>query len=266
MWLGAGVTISLSNVMKHTLKNIHISGSTAIPAPELRSTESVSELVAHHTCDPHQFGLAEFWEAERRKVEALLIEAERSAQRLLEKAKLDAASITESARQAGYESGYEEGKWQAYQEFEVQYQKYLDEFIQLMMECSQLPAKIAGHVIEPLSTAVMESLRRLLDRELHLQPAEIEEEIKSALRVVLDAGKIEIHLHPDDYRRLPEWFLDRVHQQGLQQEIIVITDETVTQGGFEIRSNVGRVDATVETKIDLLHPLFKEFIERSVLP
>jgi flagellar assembly protein FliH len=75
---------------------------------------------------------------------------------------------------------------------------------------------------------------------------------------------VEVRVHPDDFVRATEAHPRWKSAKFGEWEVVIVPDIGVSPGGCEVRSGHGRVDATLETKLELLESVLAEVMERSV--
>jgi flagellar assembly protein FliH len=200
--------------------------------------------------------------AARREADSLLAAAKHSAEQVLAQAQREADQIREQARVEGREAGYQDG-WQAgHSECEQSWRERIAQ-AQAVVEAAQREREHLLQSAQPTITAIaMEAVRVLLHRELALAPADIEQMVGGLLQYVLDGGRVEVRVHPDDFPRAadahPVWQRAKLGDW----EIAVVPDPAIAPGGCEVRSDVGRVDARMETKLELLEQVLRDVLER----
>jgi flagellar assembly protein FliH len=93
-------------------------------------------------------------------------------------------------------------------------------------------------------------LRALLADELALRPEHIAALVERELGSVRRAREIELRLHPDDARLLEP--MERIHARlELLGSLRVVQDGGLARGGCVLITNLGEVDARLETRLEL---------------
>lgn len=208
-------------------------------------------------------------------VQARLAEAELHCQGLIETARVEATRILETAaeqaerlqaeaeqhgRADGYTAGYAEGL-DACQETCGTLVAKAQDVVRLTAESR---AGLLRSMVEPLTALTMEALRTLLRRELEESPADVAEMVENLLQYVLESSLVEVRVHPDDFSLAttahPRWKSAKFGEW----EVSIVPDLSVARGGCEIRSENGRIDATVETRLELLQEHLRQAVADEV--
>lgn len=92
------------------------------------------------------------------------------------------------------------------------------------------------------------ALRALLQEELALKPEHICAVVDRELLRLQRARTVTLHVHPLDARLLAPC-ASYVEGLSLRGVLCVVEDESVTRGGCILHSNLGDVDASVETRL-----------------
>ena len=110
---------------------------------------------------------------------------------------------------------------------------------------SELSPRAASHTA---SASVAAALRALLDEELVLKPGHIRSVVERELTRVRRARAVRLHVHPQDAALLDQCaaYVQRLELRGVLE---VIEDDSLTRGGCLVHSNLGEVDARLETRL-----------------
>lgn len=190
--------------------------------------------------------------------------AEAQAQDILEQARTNALQIRQEAMQQGREEGYTTG----YEEGLAACQSTCDDLIKKTQEIVQEAKEHRGVVLrsmtEPLVHLVTEAVSVVLQRELELTPANVEQIVSELLRHVMDSNSVEIRVHPDDFitatEAHPKWLAAKFGEW----EVVVVPDPGVQRGGCEVRSEDGRIDAQIGTRMQLLQEDLRRIVSEEV--
>jgi flagellar biosynthesis/type III secretory pathway protein FliH len=96
---------------------------------------------------------------------------------------------------------------------------------------------------------------QLLGTTLSMEPDKIVSLLKPHLARMRRAQRLVLHLHPDDATWLqehPEALTELREQHTLASSIELRSDASITRGGCVVESNIGDLDARVETRLTLL--------------
>jgi flagellar assembly protein FliH len=142
------------------------------------------------------------------------------------------------ARQAGYQDGYRDGL--------VALESFKQAFAAQM--AAQLGALVAAFDTEfaQLESRMAESVARQVVRsELTTRPELAATVASQAVEAVLLSAKhIRVHVHPEDLALVQQGAADALGARGAR----LLADTGMSRGGCRVESDLGRIDATIETR------------------
>jgi flagellar biosynthesis/type III secretory pathway protein FliH len=103
---------------------------------------------------------------------------------------------------------------------------------------------------ERMMPRLARALTALVGQELALSPAHIRSIVDGELARVRRARAIELHVHPDD-RQLLDSTEDMRSRLELAGALRVVEDAQLTRGGCVLITNLGEIDARLETRLEL---------------
>lgn len=190
--------------------------------------------------------------------------AEQQAKAMLDEAARQIEARAEEAREAGYREGYEAGRQEAMTACAKEYQQWIEQAEGVLREAQLARLRLLGDIHHTLTRIAVHAVQTILRRELLLQAADIDAIVSDLLQYVVDGTKIEVRVHPHDFAAAtaahPRWTSTKFGEW----EIIIVPDTSVSEGGCEIRSEVGRVDSRLETKLTLMQEAIREVMERGI--
>jgi len=169
--------------------------------------------------------------------EKILAEARENARELLDKAKADAAGIREEARRAGYEEGLTQ-LTQTIHDAKTQYGRMLNNSEQEMLKLS---LKIA---------------ERIIGRCVEVEPHMMLEIIHKAIESLKYQKEIRIRVNPEDLGYPKDNKMELYTMLGESKEIEIVEDLLVGRGGCIIDTEIGTIDARLETQLRVVEKLF----------
>ena len=103
---------------------------------------------------------------------------------------------------------------------------------------------------------------KILERELLSGSANFEALIKPLLEAIPSAAQIKISVHPDDFKQAKQ-----IRPEGLLRRPVdtfeVVENPTIKKGGCLIETNVGMIDALLETRLqEIQKSLWQEVSEK----
>ena len=151
-------------------------------------------------------------------------------------------STLESARQKGYDEGFERGHAEGVakaQAITADIEQLLTAMVEPFAKQEETLFREQCLVISRIATAVIE-------RELQLEPATIEQAVSSALEVVKNEPQpLEIEINASDLERLETVAPDLLQGKSWRVE----TDHDLMPGGCRIRVGDSIIDASIEARL-----------------
>lgn len=151
-------------------------------------------------------------------------------------------STLESARQKGYDEGFERGHAEGVakaQAITADIEQLLTAMVEPFAKQEETLFREQCLVISRIATAVIE-------RELQLEPATIEQALSSALDVVKNEPQpLEIEINASDLERLETVAPDLLQGKSWRVE----TDHDLMPGGCRIRVGDSIIDASIEARL-----------------
>lgn len=170
--------------------------------------------------------------------------ASAKARELLQKAQLEAETILQKAkeesakqRQTGYDAGYQEGLAQT-TELLVKARAEQEQFL-----------KSANRDLMDLAFKIAE---KIIGKQLEMEPETIIAIVKQAMQTVRQSKQLTIRVHPEDAKLLKENEEELQETLGRQRILDLVEDKKVHRGGCIIESEIGTVEAQLQTQLDRL--------------
>jgi flagellar assembly protein FliH len=161
-----------------------------------------------------------------------------------ERAAREKAALS-NARQAGYQDGYRDGlvALEGFkQSFSAQITAQLGALVAAFDgELGELESRIA----QTVAAGATALARQVVRSELVVRPELVAAVAAQAVEAVLLSAKhIRVHVHPQDLPLVQQGAADALAARGAR----VVADATLARGGCRIESDLGRIDATIETR------------------
>ena len=176
-------------------------------------------------------------------------DAELEARRLLEGARAEAERIEEAARQhaaAAEREARERGLREAREHFDEAVADALrpwrDQLADSLAEVAALRAHTAARVEQELVRLALEIARKVVHREVHLDPEIALTLVRVALSRVNSRALARVRLNPADCAFVES----RLAQLGSAGTIELVEDHTVGRGGCVVETETGDIDARIE--------------------
>ena len=170
--------------------------------------------------------------------------ASAKARELLQKAQQEAESIirkageaAEKQRQNAYDTGYEEG---------------LAQTTELLMKARMEQEQFLKNSNRDLMDLAFKIAEKIIGKQLEIDPDSIISIVKQAMQTVRQTKQLTIRVHPDDAKRLKANEEELQEALGRQRFLDVVEDKKVQQGGSIIESEIGTVEAQLNTQLERL--------------
>ena len=155
------------------------------------------------------------------------------------------AEALRQARQSGYQDGYRDGL--------VALEGFKQSFAhQATLQIGQLVKSIGAQLdamqqemAEALAATALSLARQIVRSELAARPQSVAAVAQEALEtLMLSARHITVRVHPDDQPLVAEGAGELLAARGAR----LVADADVARGGCIVESNIGLVDASIETR------------------
>lgn len=172
----------------------------------------------------------------RAVVPAAVYDAQLEAAEIRERAARDAESI----RQSAYADGYAAGNAAAAKQ---------------LFDLSRVQAELTKRSEAEATQAALLVAGQLLGSTLEVEPDKIAALLKPHLTRMRRAQRLTLCLHPDDATWLeqhPETLSELREQHTIASSLELRRDPSIMRGGCVLESNIGELDARIETRLQLL--------------
>jgi type III secretion protein L len=167
------------------------------------------------------------------KARELLHKAQQESEEILRKAR----EQSEELRKSGYDAGYQEGIAQT-----------VELMTKARMEHEQF-LKNANRDVMDLAFKVAE---KIIGKQLETEPETIISIVKQAMQNVRGSKELTIRVHPDDAKILRSNEEELLETIGRNRIIDIMEDKKVQPGGCIIESEIGTVEAQLQTQLERL--------------
>lgn len=165
---------------------------------------------------------------------------------------------TEAARREAYQQGLEEGRRQAAAQWDAAIQRLARSLEELAGYKPRLRLEAEREVVG-LALAIA---RRILRRELHVDPEAILGLVKAAMEKASQREITEIRVHPA-HASLLRAHLERI---GAPEALEVRPDPSLEPGAVLLETARGQIDASIETQLEEIGRGLADAMHREALP
>lgn len=166
---------------------------------------------------------------------------------LISRAKEEAAAIKEAAAKEGYQEGL-----QTAQEDLERVKESLSAFFNAKQEIYD---NIAPDILE----ISLDIAKKIIKKESIENPDVILNNIKDIMKgLSKEEAKITLRVNPSQAAMLKNDVPEVEDSLGLEAKIIIVADETITEGGCLVTTTNGVIDATIESQLAIISEVLKE--------
>jgi len=185
---------------------------------------------------------------DRQVIKGDVVDALGSADKIIQDAKQKARKIIEQAKAAeakmlsgAHEEGYEKG---------------LQELNDIILRFKQEYRAVLENSEKELLKLSLKVAERIIGEALTLEPSLLLDIIHNALQSIKYQKEIRIRIHPDKLNFLKENKMQLYARLGESKEIEIVGDSLVTCDGCIIDTEIGTIDARLETQLKVLEKIF----------
>ena len=167
------------------------------------------------------------------KARELLQKAQQEAETILQKAQEESAK----QHQTSYDAGYQEG---------------LAQTTELLVKARTEQEQFFKNANRDLMDLAFKIAEKIIGKQLEMEPETIIGIVKQAMQTVRQSKQLTIRVHPEDAKLLKENEEELQETLGRQRILDVVEDKKVHRGGCIIESEIGTVEAQLQTQLDRL--------------
>lgn len=167
---------------------------------------------------------------------------------LVSRAREEADAIRESAQKEGYQAGLE----QAQADIE-EVRNSLSQFICTKQEVFDI---IAPELLE----ISVEIAKKIIKKEIEQGPEVLFNTVVDVLKTSLskEETKVTLRVNPAEVNEVKQAVPELINLAGIDTKIVVLSDEEVSEGGCQITTTNGIVDATLESRMRVVLQALRE--------
>ena len=193
--------------------------------------------------------LKEYSERKKREIEEkinkLFSEKKLEAEKLIENAKEEADRI----RKEAFEKGYKEGLEKAYEEKKKEIEEKLENLSNILNLLKNFENEIFLKYKNLITEIILEITKKIIKTEISCNSKEILlKNIEETLKKIVDNGKIEIKVNPEDYDFIISELKNIKSVENIP-ELNIIKSSDVDAGGCIIETDFGTYDARIQEQI-----------------
>ncbi len=166
---------------------------------------------------------------------------------LVSRAREEADSIREAARNEGYQAGLEQAQ--------AEIQQVKESFEMFMGAPQAVYEQIAPDILQ----ISVDIAQKIIKKETEEDPQVLINTIIDVLKgLSKEENKISLRVNPVQVDVIKQQIPEILNIAGLDAKVSVLADEEVTEGGCLVTTANGIVDATIETQLSIIYEALKE--------
>lgn len=193
---------------------------------------------------------------------ALLVRARQAAERLIAEAQREAVGLKKAAHEQGLAEGRREGlargadegcaagRKQALEEHKAQLMLAVDALASSAADMDASRGDLESAALEEVVALAVAVARRVTKRQGLIDPAILTENLREAMRLVVNAADVKVAINPAQRATLaaalPVLRLDLPRLGHVE----LVDDASVEPGGCRVYAGGGQVDATLDEQLD----------------
>jgi flagellar assembly protein FliH len=164
----------------------------------------------------------------------------------------------ERIEQEAYQRGFSEGKSVGQQQAKVELQPVLDQLGKSLATLSSLRSRVRSEGEGDLLKLAISIARRVLHRELTLEPESIEGLIRVALEKLQSRELCRIRVHPDQESAIR----NALERFSNSQKVELVADSSMQCGDVIFETAHGNLDASIESQLREIERGFADRLRR----
>lgn len=177
-----------------------------------------------------------------------MLSANDEAEKILEKARVEAEEIYFQAKREGSQAGYRESLEKANQEADEIRQKA----VHLLKEAHEVKRKTFEGMEEEIVLLSCEIAERIINKQLTIEPETVYEIAKEAIGAVSDKERVDLMVNAQDFDIFQKNREDILKRLPGGAKLNILTEPSIKQGGLKIRTSREEVDATIDNRWKVL--------------
>jgi len=198
----------------------------------------------------------EILEKARLEAQNIIAEAEEEAQEIRLKTEKEAEKLKEQALDNGYLKGWEKAREEAEQQIEQARQQSED----LLQQAQRERLSIIGSCENIMVKMSMEIAKKIVEKELTTNPDIIIKLVKNIIDFMNTAEAYKILVNAEDFVTLAAEFGQQTIYSNMNDKNQIMADPNISRGGCIVETDLGSVDATLETRINSLEDALMDVV------
>jgi flagellar biosynthesis/type III secretory pathway protein FliH len=147
--------------------------------------------------------------------------------------------------------------------WEAEYARRIAALENMVKEMTKKHSSVIDYYGSFLTSLTMEVVTRIVRKEISVDPSFVCRSLKDAVAGLMRSGRMLVRIHPDDRgiveSAFSEWKLNGQSSPKVELE----DDSAIQKGGCRIESELGGVDATIETQLAQFERFLNEIYDNA---
>ncbi len=179
------------------------------------------------------------------------------ANRIVEEAHNEAGAIREQAKKEGFDKGHEEG----YKSGLAEAKPIIETFNALIEELTTVRKEFYVQAEREMIDLVLSVAHTVMGLEVERNPALVQNVILKAVEQIRVREKISIRINQEDMAQAEKTLPEISKIVGDTEKVSFRSDPYITRGGCMVETNIGMIDARLESQLEAIRKTFKRSIE-----
>lgn len=192
----------------------------------------------------------------KQQAEIIVGQAQQEAENLIKRAQDQQQEIIEQSRQLGWQEGREEGLKQIHSEVAG----YLQEAETVLAKAEEERQKIIQGTEEEIVLLALDIAKKIIKKEIELGSSVIREITQQAIKKATHREKVIIRVNAVDLEYV-EKERGILREKSGSSDLIILPDPTVEPGGCVLETDLGTVDARIDTQLTQIREALLKIVQ-----
>lgn len=166
---------------------------------------------------------------------------------LVSRAREEADAIRESAMKEGYQAGLQQAE------------EDLNELRSAVQQFMGAPEQVYEYIAPDILEISVDIAQKIIKKEIEQDPQVVFNTIVDVLKTLSrEETKVTLQVNPAETNEVKQAVPELLNLAGINAKVIVLPDEEVMEGGCLVTTDNGVVDATIETRVNLVMEALRE--------
>lgn len=231
-----------------SVEEAQLSEDNAVETPQEQEQEPVEEVESPDEIDLFSLDNIDFSQRqERRRGDRRRGFRRVDDRNLISRAREEADTIREAASKEGYQAGLEQAK--------ADLAALKDTLAAFMNAPQDVYEQIAPDILE----ISVDIAKKIIKKEVSEEPQVLMNTIVEVMKgLSKEETKVVLRVNPTQVDITKQSVPEILNLAGMDTKVVVLSDETISEGGCMVTTTNGVVDATIETQLSVISEALKE--------